>query len=63
MTSSALFIHPAWAFIALALALPFLRGSGWWRYLLLAPPLIAIWVVMTIPAGTYGVLPYLGLTL
>ena len=59
MTTNIPFLHPAWAFIALALALPFLRG-GWWRYLLLLPPLIAFWVVVTVPAGTYGVLSYLG---
>ena len=62
MTTNIPFLHPAWAFIALALALPFLRG-GWWRYLLLLPPLIAFWVVVTVPAGTYGVMSYLGQTL
>ena len=59
MTSSAVFIHPAWAFIIVALALPFFKGSAW-RYLLLLPPLLAFWVVVTVPAGHYGVLPYLG---
>jgi multicomponent Na+:H+ antiporter subunit D len=59
MMTNAPFFHPAWAFIILALALPFLKG-GWWRYLLLIPPLIAFWVVVTVPSGTYGVLSYLG---
>jgi multicomponent Na+:H+ antiporter subunit D len=61
MTETA-FFHPAWAFIAVALALPFLRGD-WWRYLLLIPPLVAFWVVTSVPAGTYGTIGYLGQTL
>ncbi len=59
MTINGPFFHPAWAFLALALALPFLRGT-WWRCLLLVPPLIAIWAVVHMQAGSYGVLPYLG---
>lgn len=62
MTNSAVFFHPAWAFIIVALALPFFKGNAW-RYLLLVPPVIAFWVVVTVPSGTYGVLPYLGQTL
>ena len=41
------------------MALPFLRGD-WWRYLLLIPPVIAFWVVVAVPPGTYGVISYLG---
>ncbi|MGA8241530.1 MAG: Na(+)/H(+) antiporter subunit D [Desulfobacterales bacterium] len=59
MTINGPFFHPAWAFLALALALPFLRGT-WWRCLLLVPPLIAIWAVVHMQEGSYGVLPYLG---
>jgi multicomponent Na+:H+ antiporter subunit D len=59
MTINGAFFHPAWAFLALALALPFFKGS-WWRYLLLVPPLIAFWAVVNMQAGAYGVLPYLG---
>ena len=59
MTINGPFFHPAWAFLALALALPFFRGT-WWRCLLLVPPLIAIWAVVNMQEGSYGVLPYLG---
>jgi multicomponent Na+:H+ antiporter subunit D len=59
MTINGPFFHPAWAFLALALALPFFRGT-WWRCLLLVPPLIAIWAVVHMQEGSYGVLPYLG---
>lgn len=61
MTNSVVFFHPAWAFIALALALPFFRG-GAWRIVLLIPPLIAFWVVVAVPTGNYNVLHYLGQT-
>jgi multicomponent Na+:H+ antiporter subunit D len=59
MTINGFFFHPAWAFLALALALPFLKGS-WWRFLLLVPPLIALWAVANMQEGSYGVIPYLG---
>jgi multicomponent Na+:H+ antiporter subunit D len=59
MTINGPFFHPAWAFLALALALPFLKGT-WWRFLLLVPPLIAFWAVINMQEGSYGVIPYLG---
>ncbi len=39
------FLHPALAFIALAMALPFFRGKQW-KWFLLVPPVIAIGVVL-----------------
>ncbi|MBU1228446.1 MAG: Na(+)/H(+) antiporter subunit D [Proteobacteria bacterium] len=57
ITSS--FIHPTVGFYALALILPFLRGKAW-KWLLLIPPVIAIWSVMTVSPGFYGELNYLG---
>ncbi|MDL2210212.1 Na(+)/H(+) antiporter subunit D [Desulfovibrio sp. OttesenSCG-928-O18] len=48
MTSS--FIHPAIAFLALAIALPFMRGKQW-RWLLLVPPVIAVFAVFTMQMG------------
>jgi multicomponent Na+:H+ antiporter subunit D len=59
MTINGSFFHPAWAFLALALALPFLKGT-WWRFLLLVPPLIAILAVVNMQEGSYRVIPYLG---
>jgi multicomponent Na+:H+ antiporter subunit D len=59
MTINGPFFHPAWAFVVLALALPFLWGT-WWRFLLLVPPLIAFWAVINMQTGIYGVIPYLG---
>jgi multicomponent Na+:H+ antiporter subunit D len=56
------FIHPAWAFIALALVLPLLRG-GWWRGLLLVPPVIALVSVISMSPGVYGQCHYLGINL
>lgn len=56
------FFHPAWAFIALALLLPVVR-LRWWRFLLLVPPAVAIFSVVGMPQGTYGLLSYLGMDL
>lgn len=56
------FLHPALAFIALAVALPFMRGRQW-KWLLLIPPVIAIVVVFTATMGNFGIIPYLGNTL
>lgn len=56
------FLHPAVAFIALAMALPFFRGQHW-KWLLLVPPIIAITVVFTATMGSFGIIPYLGNTL
>lgn len=58
MTSS--FIHPAIAFLALAIALPFMRGKQW-RWLLLIPPVIAIFAVFSTQTGDNGLtLSWLG---
>ena len=60
MTSS-VFVHPALAFLALAVALPFIRGEyNSWRWILLLPPLIAIWSIFTVAPGMYGTVTYLG---
>lgn len=56
------FIHPAFGFLALALALPFVPGRGW-RWLLLAPPVLAIWSVFSMTPGTYLTFTYLEQTL
>ncbi|HBE95318.1 MAG TPA: Na(+)/H(+) antiporter subunit D [Desulfovibrio sp.] len=53
------FIHPALGFLALALILPFLPGRQW-KWLLLLPPIIAIWSIFTVEPGVYGTIPYLG---
>lgn len=59
MMTSTGFLHPALGFIALALALPFLRGRHW-RWMLLIPPILAIFSVLTVTVGDYGLIPYLG---
>jgi Formate hydrogenlyase subunit 3/Multisubunit Na+/H+ antiporter, MnhD subunit len=53
------FIHPALGFLALALILPVLPGRQW-KWLLLLPPVIAIWSIFTVEPGVYGMVPYLG---
>ena len=52
------FIHPALAFIALALALPLFRGK-YWKWLLLVPPIVALYAVFTMDSGVYGIISYL----
>ena len=52
------FIHPSIGFLALALALPFFKGKLW-RWLLLIPPIIALYSVFTADQGVYLVIPYL----
>lgn len=59
MTST--FYHPAAGFLALGVALPFLRGLPGWRWLLLLPPVAAILSVFCIAPGTYSVAHYLGM--
>ncbi|MGE4506167.1 MAG: Na(+)/H(+) antiporter subunit D, partial [Desulfovibrionaceae bacterium] len=55
------FLHPSLGFLALALALPFFRGdSKYWRWMLLLPPILAIWSVMSIQPGVYGTINWLG---
>ena len=60
VTSS--FIHPGLGFLALAAILPFLRGK-WWNWLLLAPPLLAIFAVFTMQPGDHMSLRWLGVPL
>jgi multicomponent Na+:H+ antiporter subunit D len=56
------FIHPSWAFIALAVILPFLKGN-WWRALLLVPPVVALIAVISMSHGAHGLVNYLGIDL
>ncbi|MDR3437708.1 Na(+)/H(+) antiporter subunit D [Telmatospirillum sp.] len=53
------FIHPSVGFLLLALILPFLPGRQW-KWLLLVPPIVALWSVFSMAPGVYAVLPYLG---
>jgi multicomponent Na+:H+ antiporter subunit D len=46
-------------FIALAVILPFLPGRQW-KWLLLVPPIVALWSVFSVDPGVYAVVPYLG---
>ncbi len=62
MATSSFFFHPAIGFLALALVLPFLRGSSW-RYLLLLPPIVAILAVFGMSPGDHLTLSWLGQTL
>jgi multicomponent Na+:H+ antiporter subunit D len=64
------FLHPAIGFLALALVMAFLKNSLYqtWRWLLLAPPIIAIAVVVSLTMSNSGprdlaTLSYLGQTL
>ncbi|PKU26144.1 Na(+)/H(+) antiporter subunit D [Telmatospirillum siberiense] len=53
------FLHPSLGFLVLAVILPFLPGRQW-KWLLLIPPVIALWSVFTMTPGVHAVLPYLG---
>jgi multicomponent Na+:H+ antiporter subunit D len=53
------FLHPSLGFIVLSVILPFLPGRQW-KWLLLVPPVIALWSVFSAVPGTYDVVPYLG---
>ena len=64
MIQATSFIHPALAYIALALALPFFKGeSKYWRWFLLIPPIVAIYAVFTMEPGVYGTVNWVGETL
>jgi multicomponent Na+:H+ antiporter subunit D len=54
------FITPAVWFIGTAILILFLKGKGWWRYILPVPAIIAFYVVATAQPGTYGIMNYLG---
>lgn len=56
------FLHPSLGFLLLAAILPFLPGRQW-RWLLLAPPVAALYSVFTASPGTHGMVAYLGQTL
>jgi multicomponent Na+:H+ antiporter subunit D len=60
MSEVSSFFHPAIAFLALGLAMPFFRG-GWnyWKWLLLVPPIVAIVAVISADYGTFGVIEYM----
>ena len=62
METSSCFIHPALGFLALAVALPFMRGKHW-RWLLLLPPVLAVYAVFTMPFGDNLTLNWVGQTL
>ena len=64
------FLHPSIGFLALALVMAFLSNERYmtWRWLLLAPPVLAIFSVMSLTFGPDGprelaTLHYLGQTL
>ncbi len=61
MTGSS-FLHPAAAFLALGILLPFIRGS-WWRWLTPIPAILAIYSVFTVAPGDYGGLTWMGFNL
>ncbi|MDD4732180.1 MAG: Na(+)/H(+) antiporter subunit D [Desulfovibrio sp.] len=64
MIQATSFIHPSLGFLTLALALPFFKGdSKYWRWLLLLPPLLAIYAVFSMEPGVYGTLNWMGETL
>ena len=54
------FWHPALAFIALSVLLPFLPGRNWWKVLLIIPPVIAIWAAFQNTTGDHLFLNWLG---
>jgi multicomponent Na+:H+ antiporter subunit D len=53
------FLHPSIGFLLLAALLPFLPGRQW-KWLLLVPPVVALWSIFTITPGVYATVPYLG---
>ncbi len=62
MATSSYFLHPALGFLALVVFLPLIRGAIW-RWLLLIPPIIAIYAVFTMTEGNHCTLTWLGQTL
>ncbi len=53
------FLHPSLGFLILAVLLPFLPGPAM-KWLLLVPPIVALWSVFSVAPGVYAVIPYLG---
>ncbi|MDR2387888.1 MAG: Na(+)/H(+) antiporter subunit D [Deltaproteobacteria bacterium] len=57
------FYHPSLAFLMMAVALPFLPGNRRWKWLLLLPPLAAIYAAFSNLDGDHFTLTWLGLSL
>jgi multicomponent Na+:H+ antiporter subunit D len=57
------FYHPSLAFLMLAAVLPFLPGNRRWKFLLLIPPLAAIYAAFFNQAGAHLTLNWLGQSL
>ena len=62
MATSNFFLHPAIGFLALAVVLSFARGREW-RWLLLLPPVMAIFAVFSMKMGDNLTLQWVGQTL
>ena len=57
------FFHPSLAFLMMAAILPFLPGNRRWKWLLLLPPLAAVYAAFHNQPGDHLTLQWLGLTL
>ncbi|MDR2404821.1 MAG: Na+/H+ antiporter subunit D, partial [Deltaproteobacteria bacterium] len=57
------FLHPSIPFLMLAVVLPFLPGNRRWKFLLLLPPLFAIYAAFFNEPGRYITLHWLGQSL
>jgi multicomponent Na+:H+ antiporter subunit D len=57
------FFHPSIGFLMLAAVLPFLPGNRRWKFLMLIPPLAAIYAAFFNQPGDYLVLSWLGQSL
>ena len=57
------FFHPSLAFLMMAAILPFLPGNRRWKWLLLLPPLAAIYASFHNQPGDHLTLSWLGMTL
>ncbi|MDR1546731.1 MAG: Na(+)/H(+) antiporter subunit D [Deltaproteobacteria bacterium] len=57
------FYHPALAFAMMAAVLPFLPGNRRWKWLLLIPPLAAIYAAFNNAPGDHATFQWLGQTL
>ncbi|MDR2367058.1 MAG: Na(+)/H(+) antiporter subunit D [Deltaproteobacteria bacterium] len=57
------FYHPSLAFLLMAVVLPFLPGNRRWKWLLLLPPIAAIYAAFVNAPGDHLTLEWLGLKL
>ncbi|MDR0355816.1 MAG: Na(+)/H(+) antiporter subunit D [Deltaproteobacteria bacterium] len=57
------FYHPSLAFLMMAAVLPFLPGNRRWKWLLLLPPLAAVYAAFTNSPGDHLTISWLGQTL